>query len=223
MKNFMEKFIDFFKAMPREKNRFGLRVVLCFIGVFFQGVGVYFINEVRFGTDPCTLMNMQISKKVGLSYGNTLFIFNCILLLVVLFFGIKQIGIGTLANMTVVGYTVDLCTYTLGKITPAGFYDSMKNRILVFVPALIVFIFAAALYMAVDLGGSPYDATPVIISKKLNKIPFTVVRIAWDGVMMVVGLLLGGKLGVVTVAIVLFLGPAITFVKNMLRKIFGLK
>jgi len=219
----MNKFIKFFTDMPKEKNRFGLRVLLVFIGVICQGFGVYWLNKVKFGTDPCTVMNMALSEKIGLSYGTTLLIFNIILFIFVIIFGIKEIGIGTLANMVVVGYTVDFCNWIFKNRLTDEFFAPMKTRVLILIPAIIWFILAAALYMAVDLGQSPYDATPAIIASKMPKVPFTVVRICWDGFMTLVGLLLGGRVGVVTVAVVLFLGPAITFIKNMLRKAFGFK
>lgn len=222
-KNTENAFIQFFTSMPKEKNRFGLRVLLVFIGVICQGFGVYWLNKVKFGTDPCTVLNMAVSQKVGLSYGTTLLIFNIILFLFVLLFGIREIGIGTLANMVVVGYTVDFCEWIFRNTLTDEFFAPMKTRIGILIPALIWFIFAAALYMAVDLGQSPYDAAPAIIASKLPKIPFTYVRIAWDVFMTLAGFLLGGTVGVVTVAIALFLGPAITFCKNMLRKIFGFK
>jgi len=204
-----------------EKNRFGLRVILVFIGVICQGIGVYWLNKVKFGTDPCTVLNMALSNKLALSYGTTLLIFNIILFAFVCIFEIKQIGIGTLANMVVVGYTVDFCEWLMRNRLTDEFFSSMKVRILILIPALIWFILAAALYMAVDLGQSPYDATPAIIAKKIPKIPFTIVRICWDVFMTVTGFLLGGTVGVVTVAVALFLGPAITFVKLSFKKIFG--
>lgn len=217
----LNKIIEFFLAMPREKNRFGLRVLLVFIGVICQGFGVYWLNRIRFGTDPCTVFNMGISGKVGLSYGTTLLIFNVILFIFVILFGINEIGIGTLANMVVVGYTVDFCEWAFRHRLAEEFFEPMKTRVFILVLALIWFILAAALYMAVDLGQSPYDATPAIISSKMPRIPFTVIRICWDGFMAVAGFLLGGTVGIVTVVIALFLGPAITFMKLLFKKIFG--
>lgn len=215
--------MDFFKAMPREKNRFGLRVLLVFLGVICQGFGVYWLNKVKFGTDPCTVMNMALSEKIGLTYGTTLLIFNCILFVFVIIFGIKQIGIGTLANMVVVGYTVDFCEWIFRNKLTDEFFEPFKTRVIILVPALIIFIMGAALYMAVDLGSSPYDAAPAIISGKIKKVPFMVVRISWDAIMAVIGFALGGTVGIVTVCVSLFLGPMITAIKNFLKKVCGFK
>ena len=45
----------------------------------------------------------------------------------------------------------------------------MQVRIGVLIPAIIVFILSAALYMDVDMGTAPYDAIPIIISDHLPK------------------------------------------------------
>lgn len=208
--------------MPREKNRFGLRVILVLIAVILQGFGVFWLTNLDFGTDPCTVMNLGISERIGLSYGNTIFIYNCILFIVVLLFGRREIGIGTLANMVLVGYSADFFSWLFFKILPVGFFDDFKTRAIILMPALIEFVIAAATYMAVDLGQSPYDAVPAIITrgiqKKHKEVKFTVVRVAWDISMAFMGFLLGSTVGVVTVLICFGLGPMITFIKNFLKR-----
>lgn len=220
----MKQLLKFFTDMPKEKNRFGLRVVMVLIAVFCQGIGVYWLTQVNFGTDPCTTMNQGLLGLIRqvyppMTYGSTILIYNIILFTIVILLDIKQIGIGTLANMIIVGYAADFSGWVMGKILPENFFDSFPTRVIILIPALIWFIIAAATYMAVDLGQSPYDAVPAIISSKVKKIPFTVIRILWDGSMVLAGFLLGSTIGAVTVLIALFLGPAITFVKTLLKKI----
>lgn len=216
----MNKLITFFTDMPKNKNRFSLRVIMVIIAVFCQGIGVYWLSQVNFGTDPCTSMNLGLSEKLGFTYGNTLLIFNCILFLFVILFGIKEIGVGTLANMVIVGYAADFTGWVMKHFLPDNFFSDFKTRVIILVPALIWFIIAAATYMAVDLGQSPYDAVPAIISSKLPKIPFTIVRMVWDISFIIVGFLLGSTIGLVTVFIAFCLGPAITLIKNLLKKVF---
>lgn len=219
----MEAIKKFFLQMKEGRNKFGLRIFLCVFGVINMGFSISWLDPIKFGTDPCTVMNLGISDKIGLPFGTTLLIYNCILFIAVLLWGRHQIGIGTLANMVLVGYSKDFFNWIWAKFIPETFYDPFKTRAIILIPALIWFIVAAALYMAVDLGTSPYDAVPNIIAKKLPKISFTIVRIAWDVVMTLVGFMLGSTIGVVTVAVALFLGPAIVWVKNLLVKLFGLK
>ena len=67
-----------------------------------------------------------------------------------------------------------------------------------------------------DLGGSPYDVLPFIISARLPRVPFKVIRIAWDTAFLVLGFAIGGTVGIVTILIAFFLGPAISWFKARL-------
>ncbi len=219
----MNKVIEYFKSMPAQKNRFGLRVILVFIGVICQGIGVYWLTEVNFGTDPFTVLNLGLSEKLGWTYGNTVFAFNILMLALVLLLGARKIGIGTFANMILVGYSADFTRWIFEKILPEGFFEKFSTRVMILIPALVWFTVAAALYMAVDLGQSPYDAFPFIISDKLPRVSFTLIRIIWDFSVALIGFLLGGKVGIFTILMSLFLGPCITFIKKLLCSKFGFK
>lgn len=84
---------------------------------------------------------------------------------------------------------------------------------------LLVFIVGAALYMSADLGLSPYDGVPFIISEHCHRFSFQVVRMSWDIAYMTVGFLLGGPVGIVTVGVAFFLGPVIGVMKQKIEKI----
>lgn len=219
----MDKIKEFLRNYKERKNRLGLRIFLVFFGVCLQGFSLYWLNAINFGTDPFTLMVMQIRDKVGISYGTTLLIFNTILFVFVLIFDRTQIGIGTLANMVIVGYMLDFTDWIMKKVLPEGFFDSLTTRIIILVPALALFIFAVGLYISVDLGRSPYDSGPFLLGKALKKVPFTFVRIGWDVTMAIVGILLGGMIGPVTVVMAFFIGPVITLITKFLKKSLGFK
>ena len=175
-------------------------------------------DAVDFGTDPYSYMNFSISEKFGWSLGNWQLICNILLFIPVLLWGRDQIGLGTLFNMIFVGYTVD---GTMWLLELAGFPALMENpaaRWITMILALIGFIFSAATYMASGMGSSPFDALSIMIAHKLPKLPFTVVRLVYDTVITVIGLLFGGKLGIVTILMVLFLGLAVDLVAKKVFK-----
>ena len=84
----------------------------------------------------------------------------------------------------------------------------------------ILFILAAALYMDVDMGTAPYDAIPIIISGHLPKVPFKVIRIAFDFSVTMIGFSFGGKIGAMTVIMILALGPVIQWLGDIMKKHF---
>ena len=209
---------DFFTHMYRRKN-FIPRLFLVLAAVTSMGFCMSWIVLCDFGTDPCTLMNLAISKTLGMSIGNWQALLNCILLVFVVIFGGRNLGFGTLANMFLVGYSLQFFSWLWGMVLPAGLFESMVVRILVLIPALSLFIVSAAVYMDTDLGTSPYDAVPYIISKWLPRVPFRFVRICFDITVVIIGLLFGGQLKIVTVLMAFTIGPVIELVGKQLQKI----
>lgn len=197
------------------------QLALVIVSVIIMGFCVSFLNKTNLGTDPCTMFNLGVAAKLGISLGNWQALFNSILFVFVWFFSKEQIGWGTLANMFLVGYSYDFFTWLNDLWIPADFFESMCNRIWVTVPILILFIVAASVYIAVQLGTAPYDAMPYILCKINKKIPFKAWRISWDLSMCVMGLLLGSKAGVVTLIMAFAFGPTISWVQiNVIAKIW---
>ncbi len=193
---------------------------LVVVAVIVMGFSLSFLNQTNFGTDPCTVFNLGVANKLGMSLGNWQALFNCMLFVFVIIFDKKQIGWGTLANMFLVGYSFDFFSWLNSLWIPADFYESMMVRVLVSIPALFVFVVAASTYMAVQLGTAPYDAISFIISARLPKVPFKVVRIAWDLTIGILGFLLGSTVGVVTFAMAFALGPVISWIRvNVIEKL----
>lgn len=201
-----------------QKKHFWSRLILVVIAVILMGFALSWLLLVDLGTDPCTLLNKSISAHLGMSIGNWQAIFNTILLIFVILFGGRNLGFGTLANMFLVGYSIDFFSWIWAKILPPDLFTSMGVRIAVLIPALILFILAAAFYMDMDMGTAPYDAVSFIISTHLPNVSFRVVRIVYDFVVTALAVLLGGKLGIVTVLMVVTLGPVIEWLGNILKR-----
>lgn len=196
------------------------RILAVLAAVIIMGFSLSFLIRLNFGTDPCSSMNLGISRHLGISFGSWQVLFNAILFIVVILFDRSQIGWGTLANMLLVGYCADFFTWLFNAILPSDAFHSLTIRIVVLIPSLILFILSAAVYMAVDLGSAPYDATVFIIAARLKKIPFRAVRMTWDITACIIGYLLGSTIGVVTVVIAFALGPVISWVKERIHKFF---
>lgn len=190
------------------------RIAAVITAVIIMGLMLSILIRLDFGTDPCSVMNFGISNMLGISFGNMLIIFNIILLTIVIIFDRSQIGWGTIANMILVGYSSDFFTWIFNATLPTDTFDRLLIRIIVLVPTLLLFLLAAAVYMAVDLGSAPYDAAVFILASKIKRIPFRFIRIAWDGTACLIGFLLGSTtIGIVTIAIALAVGPIISWMK----------
>ncbi len=190
------------------------RIFLVFSAVIGMGFSLSFLIRTNLGGDPYTCMNLAISDRLGIAFGHWQALLNVLLLVVVLFCDRSLIGIGTLANMFLVGYCVDFFTWLENFFLPETF-SSVLLRGIVALPALVLFVVSAALYMSCELGVAPYDAASFLLHKGITKcrackrLPFRAVRIPYDFLACGICLFFGGHIGLVTVFISLFLGPVV--------------
>lgn len=213
---------EFIRGMYTKPN-FRRRLVAVILAVITMGFSLSWLVLVDLGTDPCTSMNLAIAEKLGMSIGNWQALLNVILFLFVIFWGRDYIGFGTLANMFLVGYSLDFFSWLWDEILPEGLFGTMAVRIGVLIPALTVFVVAAAVYMDVELGTAPYDAIPLIFSRYHKKIPFRAVRMTYDFLVIVIAVCFGAKIGVVTILMAFTLGPVIALIGEKLSGFLGVE
>ena len=139
-----------------------------------------------------------------------------------------MIGFGTLANMLLIGYVIDICRWIWKNIGFAQFiYDGdFAVRVVIFAATLLCFVFVASIYMNAQMGVAPYDAMPNIISGWIPKVPFAIIRILFDLAAVGIGVIAGkinpeGIQGSIVGSILmsLLLGPVISLVGKPLKKI----
>lgn len=206
---------------------FAKRLAFMLPAVILMGVFVSVLVEIGWGTDPASFMNLNIAAALGWGLGNTQVLVYGIMLIFTFAFGAQMIGFGTLANMFLIGYVVDFCRWLWQNIGFAQFIQegTFVARLATFSVCLLLFVAVAAIYMNARMGVAPYDATPVIISGWIPKIPFFVVRIIFDLSAVLAGVIAGSLCGgiqgsvVGSIAMSLLLGPAISIVGKPMERL----
>ncbi len=194
-----------------------------------MGFCVYWLDRLAWGTDPCSVTNLALASKIGLSLGTTQAIVNILLLIIVFIKDRNEIGLGTVFNMFLVGYSYNLTGFVMDKLGvdyhfPKVSFDSGFNAgdfawdLMWMIILLSVFVVAVSVYMSVELGSAPYDAMSRIVHKLQKKLSFKVIRILWDGAFALTGFLLGGTVGVVTVLMAFAIGPMISFMEKRIKR-----
>ena len=203
-------------------------ILLMLVAVFIMGVGVAVLKITGLGPDPCSALHYAMAEVTGLSFGTYQLCINAVLFLFLLFRDRSLFGPGTLGNMIIVGYSADFTSWIISLIFGEDFkIESLPVAVAVMIPALAVFVVAAAVYMNSDTGTSPYDAFSFHIHKTLEKktgkkIPFKIVRISYDlavTLLAVAVCLIAGidmTVGAVTVIMVFALGPVIDVVGKIM-------
>ncbi len=197
------------------------RIPLLLLSVTCMGLCVMVFHALGVGTDPFSVFCYAMAERMGLSLGTFEAIFNSVVFCLVLILDRKQIGLGSFANMFLVGYSNDFFTWLWGDLVPR--HPDWGLRLVWFAPFAALFLLSVACYVVVELGPSPYDAMPIIIHNKLRqrfpRLSFKVVRIAFDTAFSLAGWILGGEIGLMTVVCCAGLGPAIEWMAGKIRRI----
>lgn len=199
------------------------RLVVLLLSVTIMGACVSVLDRIQFGTDPASVLNLGVVSHLNMSFGTYQMLFYGALMLVVI--AMRQwefVGLGSIANMVLVGYSKDLFDFIFSSLNILNRGAmSMAERIGYLVPTLLVFMVAVAFYMVVELGSGPYDAIPQIIAKYCKKIPYAAIRMIYDLSAIAIGWLLGSTVGVVSIVTGFFLGPIIAAIAKKFRPWFA--
>ena len=207
-------------------GRWGMMIA----GILFIGVCVGAYRLSQFGADAFTCMNLGISGFLGMSFGTWQLIMNLAILAVVVWKARSCIGPGTVANMVGVGYLADFTCWIVLDVLRVEMTLPLRVGALVVGSALVGL--GVALYMAAEMGISPYDSVGLIIVDMTGgRIPFRWARVLSDVTAVSVGVIfcllsrgnMGMILGVGTICSALLNGPLIQFFKTrvaepMMRK-----
>ena len=135
--------------------------MISFIGVAILSMGTTFL---RGGLDSFTAVNTGISNKLGIGLGVYQLAVNLVIFIFILWLDRKQIGIGTILNMVLVGFEIQWFTTIYHQLF--GYRTTFLIVAADTLIGLILFTLGASLYMAPDLGAAPYDAIAPIITQR---------------------------------------------------------
>lgn len=176
-----------------------LRLLRLIPGLLLYGVADAFMIEAAVGVDSWTVFAQGISVHTGLSIG---LLTNVIGLLVLLLWILlkQKPGLGTVLNILLVGPGIELGLWLLP--TP----DAMWLRVVFFVVGLLLLAIASGIYIGANLGPGPRDGLMTGIHSRFGT-PLWVGRTAVEVTVLIIGWILGGNVGVGTVAFALLIGP----------------
>lgn len=163
--------------------------------------------ESGLGNAPWTVFHQGLSVVFGLSIGAwTVIASMCVLLLWIPLR--ESYGLGTLANALLVGPSIDLTT----ALVPSP--SSVWLQGMVLVAGIVVVGAASGLYIGAHFGPGPRDGLMTAIARRGPSIRLT--RFAIEATVLVAGWLLGGTVGVGTIAFALAIGPLVQLFLNRL-------
>ena len=158
------------------------------------------------GSDSVAVFNEGLSIFGGFSLGTAAWCLNVGLLVTAFLTARKHIGWTTVCNSLLCGPFIDLMDRGLAPVL--GFSGGLLYRWVLFAAGMLLVASSCALMICRCPGMSVNDAIATGISKRLG-CSFRLVRVGIDALLMLTGWLMGGVVGVGSVAAVLCTGPLI--------------
>jgi uncharacterized membrane protein YczE len=174
------------------------------LGLVLYGVSMALMIESGLGLDPWDVFHQGLSRVTGISFGWVVILLGIPILL--LWIPLRQRpGIGTIANVVVVGLAVDAALAVL----PAA--AGIPLQVAFLVSGVVLNGVATGLYIGAGLGPGPRDGLMTGLVGRFPRLSIRLVRTSIEVTVLVVGFLLGGTVGIGTVVYALAIGPLAHF------------
>ncbi|MFG1837701.1 YitT family protein [Micromonospora sp. NPDC049175] len=176
------------------------RLAQLYLGLVLYGVSMALMIRSTLGLDPWDVFHQGLSKRTGLSFGTVTIAVGALVLL--LWIPLRQRpGLGTVSNVVVIGLVVDATLALLPTGGPLGV------RIALLSTGIVANGAATGLYLGARLGPGPRDGLMTGFVARRPGRSVRLVRTVIEVTVLALGWLLGGKVGVGTVAYALAIGP----------------
>ncbi len=179
-----------------------VNMILAAISLFVNGFGVYLTIQANIGAGPWDVLNIGVSKSLGILYGTASIIISYTILGIDILLK-EPIGIAMFIDAFVVGKAVDF----FNRINAVPKCTSIKTGIPVMLIGLVIMAYTQYTYMSASLGCGPRDTLLVALAKRAKKIPIGAVSIALLSFATFIGWLLGGPVGIGTLICAFCAGP----------------
>jgi uncharacterized membrane protein YczE len=178
--------------MPGRLLRLAVGLVLC-------GAGIALMVRADLGLAPWSVLDQGLAERTGLPIGTLSIITGAIVL--TMWVPLRQRpGIGTVANIVVIGLTIDA---VLAVVDAPG---STAGRVAFMLAGVAMWGPGSGFYIGAGLGPGPRDGLMTgLHAHGVGSI--RVVRTALEVIVLTAGWLLGGSVGVGTIVFALTIGP----------------
>lgn len=189
------------------------KIVVIVLGSMIAAYGITLALYAGFGGATLAVLWQGLSETFHMSIGMASFMVALGMILFVVIYDRSQIHIGTVLYQIVYSACVDLFAncHIYSRYVWVNF--------LIMLLGVILFAVGTGLYASASLGRGSYEAVTFALAEK-NNWQVKIVRMILDIVMVVVGVLLGGKFGICTIVTVIISGSVIQLVNVRSKQLF---
>ena len=189
-----------------------LNMLLAAVSLFINGFGIYLTIQANIGAAPWDVLNLGLSRTLGILYGTASIAVSCTILVIDILLK-EPIGIAMFIDAIVVGKAVDFFNWT--HLVPPC--QSPLIGVPVMIAGLFVLAYTQYGYMIASLGCGPRDTLLVGLAKRMRRVPIGAVSIGLLSLATLTGWLLGGPVGIGTLICAFCTGPIMQFAFHSVR------
>lgn len=199
-----------FIALDRtERLRWARRIGQLLLGLFLYGIAIALMVRAGIGVSPWDVLTQGLAVKTGLPFGLLVNLIGIVVLL--LWIPLRERpGVGTVLNALLIGPSAQLGL----ELFPQQHIPWMQG--LVFAGGLALLAIATGLYIGARLGPGPRDGLMTGLHRRTGW-RIWIVRTGIEVTVLTVGWLLGGQVGIGTLAFALLVGPMVNVTLPLLR------
>lgn len=191
------------------KQQQAKRWLILLAGLVVFGVGLALIVRANLGLGPWDVLHQGLSYHTGISIGLVSIPVGLLILLVWLPLG-ERPGWGTLLNVVVVGLVLDGVLWLLPSISDVLARSALLGG------GIVVAGVGSGLYLSAQIGAGPRDGLMLGLARKTGG-SIRLVRTLIELGALVIGWLLGGTVGIGTLAFAFGIGPIV----QVALRVFG--
>jgi len=181
-----------------------IRLLKLFLGLTAYGISMVMMLQSDLGLMPWDVLHQGIALQGDWQMGRVTIAVSVVVLL--LWIPIRQKpGFGTVCNAIVIGLVFDTVN---GLIGDHLFDANIATRVSLMIGGILLNAAATAAYLGAHLGPGPRDGLMTGLVRRTGR-SVRLVRTLIEGSVLVSGFLLGGTLGIGTIAYMLLIGPLI--------------
>jgi uncharacterized membrane protein YczE len=184
-------------------GQLGRRLPQLYVGLILYGVSLAMMLRGGIGLPPWDVLAQGLSRWIPVSFGTITILVGAVVLL--LWLPLRQRpGLGTLSNVIMVGLAVDFGLWLIQE--PSGW----PLRITLLISGILLNGLAGAVYIGSQFGPGPRDGLMTGLAHRTGR-SLRLIRSGIEITVLIIGFLLGGTVGVGTVAYALAIGPLVQF------------
>jgi uncharacterized membrane protein YczE len=180
-------------------NQHPRRLAQLYIGLLLYGFGAGLQVRAGLGLDPWDVFHQGVARHVGLAIGTVLIIVGALVLL--LWIPLRQRpGLGTISNVVLIGVSLNVSLRLVPNI------HGLAWRIAVLVLGILLGGVATGMYIGANYGPGPRDGLMTGLARRTGR-SIRLVRTGIEVTVLAIGWVLGGTVGIGTVAYAVAIGP----------------